>query len=1135
MKGKIYVLILIALLSVTSIVGFSQIYQNYTYVSGGTWQALKANKGLTLPTYSVKPTAITDVVPLNTGVNPNGTLIFVNADSSVYVWEGNSFVKVSQSSDYITVKSFGAVGNGVADDYNSFQSAVTYCAMSGQTLHVTNGRYFLGSTVEIPDNYSIRIDGDSSIITSTANIAIRRSSHDYTSITGLHFTNCKNGLVLEAGTTDALSDRDYQIDKCNFDSCTGAGLMLLGMQDGTIINSQFQHSDTGLYISSSFNISLASSQFHNNTTVGVWLDAQGSAYGAGLMIENSLFIGNPIGIRISRGDYFSVNNCMVDYNDLGILVEGQDGGNIVGSFISSRSASPAIKITNKDGESSVGIKIKSNTIQVYGFPDDPNLPYNASCIEIDNSFQGLIEGNHIIFYSEHGIDIGANVTETRISNNYFAERPTLDKDAIGYVTDVSSVVFDGNTFSNTNNSGILESDNSFTKMNNLVANNSTIAVVKSPLDASLNYGTGTLHGKNTYIIADTTMLLTGGAASNIFATNGGIFSVNSGGGIFLNKNTTIQPSNGDSMQLVMNGVESYFRDKRTNKIGLYYYDNYTSQLAPNSLITKGYIDSINALRVATINNNIDSIITKVSTLNYTQSINGIKSFIGSAVGMYPTSTLDISTPLTSIGGSTLSINTTNTYVNKPIDIQPSADSFVFTFTPSLASFQDKRARKYGIQYLGNYGSGFNSRSLVDKGYVDSITALYVPLTSYAAADGATKGIASFNASDFDASSGNISIDYTNGTSASSSNKGFLTSTDFNTFNNKQSRNSFSSGSIIFRGSANLSEDNSFLSYDSTNHRVGFGNGAPQVPVHVGTAGIATALLPSAQIIASSNSSNGTSGVVANATATTAPFFQGVRSRGTLASPSAAASGDRTLSISAVGYDGSVQVFSSNIFFQIDSTVSSGSVPQEIQLVTGTTTANRTSRVDVKHNGQIGFNTTSPDASAAYDMTTTSDLYRGFLQPRMTTTQRDVIPSPAAGLSIYNSTLNYPSTYEGGWVNHAEGLVARVTGIDAKTTGTTNIYTVPTGKTFVVTKIVVRVTAATSITVGATYGFGIAANEDDIVASAVVALTANNTYAVLLPKTGAVIGQSTNVIKIGIDGAATGTSQTLAVDLFGYIL
>jgi hypothetical protein len=54
----------------------------------------------------------------------------------------------------------------------------------------------------------------------------------------------------------------------------------------------------------------------------------------------------------------------------------------------------------------------------------------------------------------------------------------------------------------------------------------------------------------------------------------------------------------------------------------------------------------------------------------------------------------------------------------------------------------------------------------------------------AAADGATKGAAAFTAADFNAASGVISIDYTNGQAASASTKGFLTAADWTTFNNK---------------------------------------------------------------------------------------------------------------------------------------------------------------------------------------------------------------------------------------------------------------------------------------------------------------------------------------------------------------
>lgn len=55
----------------------------------------------------------------------------------------------------------------------------------------------------------------------------------------------------------------------------------------------------------------------------------------------------------------------------------------------------------------------------------------------------------------------------------------------------------------------------------------------------------------------------------------------------------------------------------------------------------------------------------------------------------------------------------------------------------------------------------------------------------AAADGSTKGAATFTAADFNSSAGVISLDYVNGQKATGSVDGFLSSTDWTTFNGKQ--------------------------------------------------------------------------------------------------------------------------------------------------------------------------------------------------------------------------------------------------------------------------------------------------------------------------------------------------------------
>lgn len=59
--------------------------------------------------------------------------------------------------------------------------------------------------------------------------------------------------------------------------------------------------------------------------------------------------------------------------------------------------------------------------------------------------------------------------------------------------------------------------------------------------------------------------------------------------------------------------------------------------------------------------------------------------------------------------------------------------------------------------------------------------------------------------------------------------------------------------------------------------------------------------------------------------------------------------------------------------------------------------------------QIGIGTTTPHASSILDMNSTTT---GMLIPRMTTAQRDAIPSPAPGLMVYVTTTSSFSFYTG---------------------------------------------------------------------------------------------------------------------------
>ena len=69
----------------------------------------------------------------------------------------------------------------------------------------------------------------------------------------------------------------------------------------------------------------------------------------------------------------------------------------------------------------------------------------------------------------------------------------------------------------------------------------------------------------------------------------------------------------------------------------------------------------------------------------------------------------------------------------------------------------------------------------------------------------------------------------------------------------------------------------------------------------------------------------------------------------------------------------------------------------------------TERMIISGDGNVGIGTSTPSASSILELSSTS---KGMLLPRMTTTQRDAISSPATGLGIYNTTDNKFNYYNG---------------------------------------------------------------------------------------------------------------------------
>jgi hypothetical protein len=60
-------------------------------------------------------------------------------------------------------------------------------------------------------------------------------------------------------------------------------------------------------------------------------------------------------------------------------------------------------------------------------------------------------------------------------------------------------------------------------------------------------------------------------------------------------------------------------------------------------------------------------------------------------------------------------------------------------------------------------------------------------------------------------------------------------------------------------------------------------------------------------------------------------------------------------------------------------------------------------------GSFGFGTTTPEASAAVEVNSTT---KGFLPPVMTTVEKNAISSPAAGLMVFDTDLGKLCIYTG---------------------------------------------------------------------------------------------------------------------------
>jgi hypothetical protein len=139
----------------------------------------------------------------------------------------------------------------------------------------------------------------------------------------------------------------------------------------------------------------------------------------------------------------------------------------------------------------------------------------------------------------------------------------------------------------------------------------------------------------------------------------------------------------------------------------------------------------------------------------------------------------------------------------------------------------------------------------------------------------------------------------------------------------------------------------------------------------------------------------------------ARFFQ--RARGSVIAPEAVQNGDGLNTDTVQAYDGTDYVTAVQTETQAAAAPTTGAVPGRwrVRLADATGTLTEAIRCVA---GRVGINLSAdPAASAALEIGGTTG---GVLIPRLTTTQRDAISSPATGLIIFNTTTGVFQFYSG---------------------------------------------------------------------------------------------------------------------------
>jgi hypothetical protein len=126
----------------------------------GTYDNLSGINDFTSASASI----LADLASTSNNAKGDALIGFKQSNSSGFLAGAVGKTVNDKFQDYISVKDFGAVGNGVTDDASAFAAAIAAVATTGQAIYVPAGTYIIGSALTSTGHLNMFGDGDRSVL-----------------------------------------------------------------------------------------------------------------------------------------------------------------------------------------------------------------------------------------------------------------------------------------------------------------------------------------------------------------------------------------------------------------------------------------------------------------------------------------------------------------------------------------------------------------------------------------------------------------------------------------------------------------------------------------------------------------------------------------------------------------------------------------------------------------------------------------------------------------------------------------------------------------------------------------------------------------------------------------------------------